>query len=103
MKPRVWIFTSLIMAGALTVGYQAGRSSGAKDTRLEMQQFLKDFALSADLETYFRQRGEPQRFSELTAYGVGAPSSRSHGPSSLAGIACVAVGILGLLPRSKTE
>jgi hypothetical protein len=105
MKPRFWISGVLKLIGDVLAGYQSGHSDGVRKTRIETQQFLGEFARPRDLETYLQQRGEPQRTLELTAYEPGAPGVHSHGPSGLAGVACVAVGIFGLLPllRRRNE
>lgn len=110
MKARFWFFALLLLIGPLLAGYSSGHYGGVRSTRIETQQFLREFAHATDLETYLQQRGQKEWSARLALYGIGGPSSyiHSYGSSSysiLAGIACVAVGFVGLLPllRGKSQ
>src|SRR5436190_16051419 len=108
MKPRFWIFAVLLLIGAVLAGYSSGRYEGVRRTRIETQQFLREFASATDLQTYLQQRGQKEWISKLAVYGIGGPTSYFHSkrPSAyaiLAGIVCVTVGLVGLLPFSQSR
>lgn len=102
MKSRFWIFILLLMIGAVLAGYSSGHYEGVRTTRIETQQFLREFAGATDLETYLQQHGQKEWTGRLAVYGIGGPDSYIHSYSSssgliLAGIACVAVSLVGLM------
>jgi hypothetical protein len=99
--------------GAVLAGYYSGHYAGVRETRIKTQQFLRDFTRSTDLEPYLEQQGKEEWIGKLAVYGIGGLTSYVHSHASarnaiLAGIACVAVGIGGLLafsrkPREKSS
>ena len=106
MKSRFWIFAVTLIVGAVLAGYSSGHYEGVRTTRIETQQFLREFAAATDLDAYLQQRGQKEWSSKLATYGIGGQSSylqsKSYSSySSLAGIACIAVGIVGLLALSR--
>lgn len=108
MKSSLWIFVVLVMIGAVLAGYSSGHYEGVRTTRIETQQFLREFASATELDTYLQQRGQKEWSGKLAIYGIGGPSSYIHSKSSasysiMAGIACVAVGIVGLLALSRRQ
>lgn len=108
MKARFWFFALLLLIGAVLAGYSSGHYEGVRSTRIETQHFLREFARTTDLEAYLQQRGQKEWSGRLAVYGIGGPSSYIHsfGFSSysiLAGIACVAVGVVGLLPLLRGQ
>jgi hypothetical protein len=108
MKSRFWIFIVLVMIGAVLAGYSSGRYEGVRTTRIETHQFLREFASATELDAYLQQHGQKEWSGKLAIYGIGGPSSYIHSKSSfsysiLAGIACVAVGIVGLLVLSRRQ
>jgi hypothetical protein len=108
MKASFWIFVLLVMIGAVLAGYSSGHYEGVRTTRLETQQLLREFAGATDLESYLQQRGQKEWGSKLAIYGIGGPSSYFHSKRSssfsiLAGIACVTIGVVGLLALSRSR
>lgn len=108
MKIRFWIFVALLGIGACLAGYSSGHYEGVRTTRIESQLFLRDFARETDLETYLQQHGQEAWVGKLAVYGIGGPTSyiHSYAPSNyatLAGIACVAIGLVGLLSLSRRQ
>jgi hypothetical protein len=108
MKLRLWSFVVLVMIGAVVAGYCSGRYQGVRSTRIETQQFLREFASATDLDAYLQQRGQKEWSGKLAIYGIGGPSSYIHskGASSyaiLAGIASVAAGVIGLVVLSRRQ
>ena len=98
----------LLLIGAALAGYSSGHYEGVRKTRIETQQFLREFASTTDLETYLQQRGQKEWSGKLAIYGIGGPTSNVHSHTSsayliLAGIACIAVGLVGLLPLSRSR
>ena len=108
MKTRFWIFIALLIFGAALAGYWSGHYEGVRTTRVETQQFLQDFDRSTDLESYLQQHGQQEWTVKLLVYGIAGPNSYFHSYNSsaycvLAGIACVAVGIVGLSAFSRRQ
>jgi hypothetical protein len=108
MKSRFWIFIVLLMIGTVLAGYSSGRYEGIRSTRIETQKFLREFASATELDAYLQQRGQKEWSGKLMIYGLGGPSSYIHSKSSasysiMAGLACVAVGIVGLLALSRRQ
>jgi hypothetical protein len=106
MKARFWIFVVLLVTGAAFAGYWSGHYDGVRATHIETQIFLRDFARSTDLEAYLQQHGQQNWAGTLRVYGIGGPSSyiHSYGTSIYAvsaGVACVAIGLFGLLYVSR--
>ena len=104
MKTRFWIFVVLLVVGAVLAGYSSGRYEGVRNTRTETRRFLTELARATDLVTYLDQRGHKEWIGRLTIYGLEPTSDRRARTSSaygaLAGMACVAVGLVGLLSFS---
>ena len=108
MKSRFWVFAVFLLIGAALAGYSSGHYEGVRKTRIETRQFLREFARTTDLETYLQQRGQKEWSGKLAVYGIGGPTSYIHSYTSsgyliLAGIACVAVGLVGLLSVSRSR
>jgi hypothetical protein len=108
MKTRFRIFIFLLLIGAASAGYWSGNYDGVRQIRIETQMFLRDFARSTDVEGYLQQHGQQEWVGRLRAYGIGGPTSYIHyyGGSVyavLAGIACVAVGLVGLLRNTRLK
>ena len=108
MKSRLWLFVVLLMIGAVLAGYSSGHYEGVRTTRIETQQFLREFASATDLESYLQQRGQREWSDKLAIYGIGGSSSYIHSKSSasfsiMAGIVCVGVGLAGLLALSRRK
>jgi hypothetical protein len=106
MRSRFWIFIVLVMIGAVLAGYSSGRYEGVRTTRIETQQFLSEFASATELDAYLQQRGQKEWSGKLAIYGIGGTSSYIRAKSSasysiLAGIGCVAAGIVGLIASSR--
>lgn len=59
------MFVVLLVVGAALAGYWSGHYEGVRTTRIETQQFLRDFARSTDLETYLQQHGHQEWAGEL--------------------------------------
>jgi hypothetical protein len=108
MKLRFWIFAVLLLLGASLAGYSSGHYEGVRKTRIETQQFLREFTSTTDLETYLQQRGQKEWSGKLAIYGIGGPTSYLHSHTAsaypiLGGIACIVTGLVGLLPLSRTH
>jgi hypothetical protein len=108
MKSSLWICVVLVMIGAVLAGYSSGRYEGVRTTRIETQQFLREFSGATELDAYLQQRGQKEWSGKLAIYGIGGPSSYIHSKrassySITAGIACVAVGIVGLVALSRRQ
>lgn len=106
MKSRFWIFVLFLVVGAVLAGYSSGRYEGVRRTRVETKRFLTELVRSTDLATYLDQRGQKEWVGKLAVYGIAGPTSYFHSRTpavygTLAGIACVAVGLVGLLPFSR--
>jgi hypothetical protein len=106
MKTLFWTFVILVIIGAAMAGYSSGHYDGVRRTRIETQIFLQDFTRSTEMETYLQQHGYSDWLGRLRVYGFVGPTSyiRSYGVSVYAvsaGVACVAVGLVGLLFMSR--
>ncbi len=106
MKTRFWIPVLLLIVGAALAGYWSGHYEGVRTTRIETQQFLRQFVSATDLETYLQAKGQSEWAGKLRVYGIGGPGSYVHSlkPTTyavLAGVGGVAAGMIGLLALSR--
>lgn len=108
MKIGFWLFVVLLVSGGALAGYWSGHYEGVRKTSIETQLFLRELGQETDLENYLKEHGQEKWAGKLRVYGIGGPTSYLHSRSAsatatLVGIACVTVGIGGLLSLWRRE